>query len=108
MTASNFTGPTLMENAPNKKTVIIAGTIDKSPLINHLGSSGKIDLSELKNCWECFISQVVESPLPGVDRALVIAGADTRGTIFGLYDVSEQIGVSPWNWWTDVPVMKKD
>ena len=38
----------------------------------------------------------------------MIVGADLRGTIFGLYDVSEQIGVSPWNWWADVPVAKKD
>jgi hypothetical protein len=32
----------------------------------------------------------------------VIAGSDLRGTIYGLYDVSEQIGVSPWYWWADV------
>ncbi|EHL02261.1 hypothetical protein M7I_1690 [Glarea lozoyensis 74030] len=107
-TASNFTGPTLLNNAPNKKTVIIVGTVDKSTLITQLGNSGKIDLSELKNCWECFISQVVENPLPGVAKALVIAGADTRGTIYGLYDISEQIGVSPWNWWADVPAVKKE
>ena len=42
--------------------------------------------------------------MPGVERALVIAGSDKRGTIFGVYDLSEQIGVSPWYWWADVPV----
>src|ERR1051326_4832968 len=44
------------------------------------------------------------NPLPGIDRALVIAGSDKRGTIYGVYDLSEQIGVSPWYWWADVPV----
>ena len=42
--------------------------------------------------------------MPGIRSALVIAGSDKRGTIFGIYDVSEQIGVSPWYWWADVPV----
>jgi hypothetical protein len=50
---------------------------------------------------------VVNKPLPGVERALVIAGANKRGTLYGIYDVSEQIGVSPWYYWADVPVQKK-
>ena len=43
----------------------------------------------------------------GIDRALIIAGSDKRGTIYGLYDVSAAIGVSPWTWWADVPVRHK-
>jgi hypothetical protein len=43
-----------------------------------------------------------------VESALVIAGSDKRGTIYGIYDLSEQIGVSPWYWWADVPVAHKD
>src|SRR5262249_18777336 len=38
----------------------------------------------------------------------VIAGSDKRGTIFGIYDVSGQIGVSPWHWWADVPTARRD
>ncbi len=45
---------------------------------------------------------------PGVSQALVIAGSDKRGTIFGIYDLSEQIGVSPWYWWADVPAVHRD
>src|SRR6201999_2493043 len=52
--------------------------------------------------------QVVDHPAPGVARALVIAGADRRGTIFGIYDLSGAIGVSPWRWWADVPVRHHD
>ncbi len=73
-------------------------------MINALVANGKLDVSAIKGKWESFISQVITAPLPGVDKALVIAGSDLRGTVFGLYDVSEQIGVSPWWWWSDVPV----
>lgn len=103
--AETFTGPTLISNS-SAKTVIIAGTIEKSDLIDALVSSHRLDISAIENRWESFISQVVDSPLPGVEKALVIAGSDMRGTIFGLYDVSEQIGVSPWWWFADVPVRK--
>ncbi|KAB8246486.1 hypothetical protein BDV35DRAFT_404915 [Aspergillus flavus] len=74
---------------------IIVGTIGNSSLIDGLVSRRKI-------------SEVVSNPVPGVDQALVIAGSDRRGTIFGMYDVSETIGVSPWYWWADVPPQAKD
>jgi hypothetical protein len=44
----------------------------------------------------------------GTARALVVAGSDPRGTIYGIYDISEQIGVSPWYWWADVPIRRRD
>ena len=58
--------------------------------------------------WETSLQQVVDDPLPGVRRALVIAGSDQRGTIFGAYDVSRRIGVSPWHFWDDVPPPQRD
>jgi hypothetical protein len=42
------------------------------------------------------------NPISGLASALVIAGSDKRGTIYGIYDISEQIGVSPWYWFSDV------
>lgn len=57
---------------------------------------------------EAFKSQIVRSPRHVVDQALVIAGSDKRGTIYGLYDISEQIGVSPWYYWADVPPKSHD
>ncbi|KAF2279276.1 uncharacterized protein EI97DRAFT_481566 [Westerdykella ornata] len=87
--------------------VIFAGTIGKSPLIDGLANSGKLDLTGIQNKWESFTSQLVENPVDGVSSALVLAGSDKRGTIFALYDVSEQIGVSPWYWWADVPPKRK-
>lgn len=60
-------------------------------------------MSEIDGKWESFVSQLVKNPADGIDQALVIAGSDPRGTIYGIYDVSEQIGVSPWYFWADVP-----
>jgi hypothetical protein len=86
-------------------TTVIAGTLG-SPLIEALIRAGKIDVGGLAGQWEGYVEQVVERPLPGVDRALVIVGADRRGTIFGLYDISAKAGVSPWTWWADVPAQR--
>jgi hypothetical protein len=91
----------------NTTTVIIAGTIGKSTFIDSLVSSSKIDVSAIEGKWESYTSQVISQPVSGVSSALVIAGSDKRGTIYGLYDISEQIGVSPWYWWADVPPKTK-
>ncbi|MBN1117095.1 MAG: glycosyl hydrolase 115 family protein [Bacteroidales bacterium] len=93
---------------PEGNNVIIIGTIQNNPLINQLVQDGKIDISSLKGKWETFLITVVENPVRGVDKALVIVGSDKRGAIYGIYDVSEKIGVSPWNWWADVPVEHQD
>jgi hypothetical protein len=89
---------------PKEKEVVVAGTIGKSPLIDKLVTDKKINVSTIQGKWESFIIQVVSDPFPGVKKALVIAGSDKRGTIFGIYELSSQIGVSPWYWWADVPV----
>jgi hypothetical protein len=86
------------------KAAVIVGTLGKSALIDSLAKSGKINAASISGKWESFLISTVDKPLPGVEQALVIAGSDKRGTIFGLYELSEQIGVSPWYWWADVPV----
>src|SRR6185437_12368716 len=88
--------------------VVLIGTIGKSPLIDALVKAKKLDVSGIAGKWESAVTTIVERPMPGVRRALVIAGADKRGTIYGIYDLSEQIGVSPWYWWADVRVPHKD
>ena len=92
----------------NESGVILIGTIGKSHLIDGLIRDKKINVSAISGKWESFLIQVVPKPMPGVSSALVIAGSDKRGTIYGIYDLSEQIGVSPWYWWADVPVQHKD
>ncbi|MGP4046761.1 glycosyl hydrolase 115 family protein [Streptomyces sp. 2A115] len=91
------------------REVVIVGTIGRSPLIDGLVADGKLDVTGVKGKWETSLQTVVERPMPGVDRAFVIVGSDPRGTIFGAYDVSYGIGVSPWYWWDDVrPVRRSE
>ena len=87
-----------------REPAVLIGTVGHSALIDKLVQSGKLDVSGLAGRWETFVVQAIDNPLPGVARALVVAGSDKRGTIYGLYDLSQQMGVSPWYWWADVPV----
>ncbi|MFH8468870.1 glycosyl hydrolase 115 family protein [Streptomyces sp. NPDC017991] len=91
------------------REVVLVGTIGRSPLIDGLVAAGKLDVDGIRGRWETSLQTVVERPMPGVERAFVIAGSDQRGTIFGAYDVSYGIGVSPWYWWDDVrPVRRRE
>ena len=83
----------------NASQPVLIGTLGKSSLIDSVLNNTNLDVSSLNGSWESFISQEVENPLPGVDSALVIIGSDKRGTIFAMYDLSEQMGVSPWYWY---------
>ncbi|MEH8016625.1 glycosyl hydrolase 115 family protein [Rheinheimera muenzenbergensis] len=87
--------------------LLIIGSLGKSALLEQLVSSGKLDVSAIAGKWDAFQIQLVSQPLPGVEQALVIAGSDKRGTIYGIYDLAETIGVSPWYWWADVPPPKQ-
>jgi len=94
--------------ASTGKTAIIAGTVGKSVVIDKLLKENKISASELAGKREKYIITLVSNPADGVEKAIVIAGSDKRGTIYGIYELSQQIGVSPWYWWADVPVVHKD
>jgi hypothetical protein len=91
-----------------RRDPIILGTIGHSPTLDRIIARGKLDVDSIRGKWETTIEQVVDNPLPGVKRAFVIAGSDQRGTIYGAYDVSRNIGVSPWYFWDDVPVEHHD
>ena len=82
---------------------IIVGTYGKSPLIQKL-----IKLTTMYTFrYETIVKTIyVLTVTNEKEPRLVIAGSDTRGTIYGIYDISERMGVSPWYWWADVPVCK--
>ncbi|MDP4208876.1 MAG: glycosyl hydrolase 115 family protein [Bacteroidota bacterium] len=86
---------------------IVIGTLGKSKLIDKLVSSKKLDVKDLKGKWESFVITTVSNPQPNTKQLLVIAGSDKRGTIYGIYELSKQLGVSPWYWWADVPAKKR-
>ncbi|MDR3250313.1 MAG: glycosyl hydrolase 115 family protein [Tannerella sp.] len=96
------------EPTVGSRNAVIVGTVGKSSVIDRLVGAGKIDGTELAGKREKYVIRTVDNPVEGVDRALVIAGSDKRGTIYGIYELSRQIGVSPWYWWADVPVEHRD
>ena len=79
------------------KANIVIGTVGKS---KYLKSYGKITKA-LKGKWEQYI-------ITTDGDKLIIAGSDKRGTIYGIYELSRQIGVSPWYWMADAPIAKHD
>jgi hypothetical protein len=99
--------PELFTSEPASGYVIVIGTLGKSTLIDKLAASKQLDTKDLKDKWESFVISTVKNPKPGVKQCLIIAGSDKRGTIYGIYELSRQLGVSPWYWWADVPALKR-
>ena len=100
--------PEILHTIGRQQDIVLIGTIGRSPIIDKLIAQHKLDVAAIRDHWETSVTQTIPHPLPGIRSALVIAGADKRGTIFAIYDLSEQIGVSPWAWWADVPIRHQD
>lgn len=92
---------------PKAKIAVVAGTLGYNKFIDRLVEEGKIDVSDIRNGWEQFKIQTLKYPAKGIEQLLVIVGCDRRGTAYGLFTISEAIGVSPLYWWSDVPVRKQ-
>ena len=83
------TEPTTLKNP------IIVGTIGQSSHIDGLIADGKIDVSDVEGKWETFGMQVIDNPMEGVAKALVIFGSQPRATAYGMLELSRMAGVSP-------------
>ncbi len=94
-----------VEAAPRE--LVLIAQLGRSALLDSLMARGRLPAADLRGRWEAFRQIVVERPFDGVERALVIVGADRRGAVFGAYDLSARMGVSPWHWWADVPVQRR-
>lgn len=92
--------------APQEAKTVIVGTL-QSKFIKEIIKNKKLNNVDLEGKVEKYIMATIANPIAGVEEALVIAGSDKRGAIYGIYELSEQIGVSPWYDWADVPVVKK-
>jgi Glycosyl hydrolase family 115/Gylcosyl hydrolase family 115 C-terminal domain len=89
------------------KNSIIIGTLDGSAIIKDLIARKQVDASQLAGQWEAFQLKTIANASPTIKSALVITGSDKRGAAFGVFELSKQLGVSPWYWWADVPPAKK-
>lgn len=74
---------------------VVVGMLD-----DEMSRAVGVDASQLRDSTEKHL--IITQP-----SRLTIAGADKRGTIYGIYTLSEQLGVSPWTWWADVPVQRR-
>jgi hypothetical protein len=99
--------PNLLTTQVSTDYEIVIGTLGKSKLIDKLVSSKQLDIKDLKGKWESFVITTLPNPQPYLKKWLVIAGSDKRGTIYGIYELSRQLGISPWYWWADVPAKKR-
>lgn len=91
--------------------VVIFATLGKSPFLDALVTSGKWNSAQIQGKREVYQMQVVSAPFGNalsVKEALVIVGSDKRGTIYGMFHLSELCGVSPLIYWGDVAPQKKD
>jgi hypothetical protein len=84
-----------------EKSVVVVATIGCNSEVDRLIAKGRLDVSAIRGGWEQFI-------IRELDHRLYIVGSDRRGTAYGVFTLSEQIGVSPWYWWADVPVQHRD
>ena len=89
-------------------TLIVIGTVTNSPAIKEMARKKKIDISPIAGKWEAYKVQAIDgSFMMPVQNILIVAGSDRRGAAYGVFELSKQMGVSPWYWWADVPVKKK-
>ena len=96
-------------NGDVHKYSILAGTVGQSSLIGRLVDDEKITIADIEGKWETYKIEVVNKPLPGIEKALVIVGSDRRATAYGLLEISRMMDVSPWEWWADVtPEVKEE
>jgi len=91
----------LVNKLSSSSTAIVIGSIQRSSAISELTRQKKINPDQVRNKWEAYLVR-------SLPNTLIIAGNDRRGTAYGVFEFSKQIGVSPWYWWADVPVKKKE
>ncbi|MEC3981805.1 glycosyl hydrolase 115 family protein [Amycolatopsis sp. H20-H5] len=91
----------LVDRVAARGPVVLIGTLGHSPLVDELVAARELDVTGIAGKWETSLSQVVGG-------RLVLTGSDQRGVIYGAYELSRQIGVSPWYWWADVPARQAD
>lgn len=105
----NVTGKKMVLSDKQKAAayMVIIGSVGKNRTIDRFVSEGKLDVSPIRNGWEQYIIQTLDNPDKGIKKALVIAGCDRRGTAYGVFSLSEVMGVDPLYWWADVPAKRK-
>lgn len=104
--ATGMLTPVITDKAQAAGNVIVIGNI-ASPLVQQFVGNTSSLTNSLIGKWECYALKVIDKPDNKISKVLVIAGSDARGTAYGVFDISEKLGVSPWYWWADAPVKQQ-
>jgi hypothetical protein len=94
--------PQIIADIPPKgKNAVLFATLGHSPLLDTLISEGKFDPSAVSGKNEVYQIKIIDNAFNGITQTLVVCGSDKRGTIYGMFALSEFIGVSPLHFWGD-------
>lgn len=108
LTALSGRGPAVSANFKEAKgTGVIIG-LAASPQIAKILAANKISTAPIEGKWETYGRAVIPAPWDRSKKALLIFGSDTRGTIWGVIDLTREMGVSAWEWWADVKIRHAD
>lgn len=104
-----FDAPLILEDYKSAQTInaIIFGTLGKSSILSELEKNELLSFDDIKNKREVYSIHYVTAPFPGIANTIVIAGSDKRGTIYGLYHLSELCSVSPLRKWSGCEPQKQ-
>lgn len=98
---TNYRPKVITNIAEAEGNVIVVGNIGSEFLKPFI--KGKSITAGFLQQWESYLYRTVLNPNKKIKKAFVIAGTNPRGTAYGVFDLTKKIGVSPWNWWADVP-----
>lgn len=98
----------LTEDSKGFECYILCATLGKSALVDELMASGKFDATQIVGKREVYAVCIIENPFEGVEKILLICGSDKLGTIYGMFSLSEYIGVSPMCYFGDVEPLPKE
>jgi hypothetical protein len=90
-----------------KTNVIVIGTFENSTFLKTIIAQKLLKPNSTAQQWEGSLVQTIQHPQKGIANALILAGNDRRGVAYAVFELSKQMGISPWNWWADVPVLKQ-
>lgn len=96
------------EKTEKSSNMVLYTTVGKGKLLEQLYKQGKIDSKDVSGKREVYGIQIVEHPWEGTEKLLVVYGSEKRGTIYGIFSLSEQIGVSPLVFWGDAKPKKQE
>lgn len=101
--------PVINEAGNSYTTLIAIGSISNSSFIKKMNEKKLINTNNILGKWEAYAIQSIDvtKEFKPMQHILAVTGNDRRGTAFGVFELSKQIGVSPWYWWADVPVKKQ-